>query len=117
MNWGGAYYDNGALLIDVFLESEQSYQIICAGFLQSFGVETLIVFIFGLKEGGKIYLNRYRAERWGGERLFRKQIDGAGAFSENEIDGAETFYEKNIDGAEIFSGKIKSTGQRLFQKK
>ena len=24
MNGGGAYYDNGALLIDVFLENEQS---------------------------------------------------------------------------------------------
>ena len=48
MNWGGAYYDNGAPLIDVSLESEQS-QIICAGFLQSFGLKKLIVFIFELK--------------------------------------------------------------------
>ena len=62
---GGAYYDNGALLIDVFLESEQRLEIIRAGFSKSFGVKKLIV-ISSLNGRGQIYLNRYRSKCWGG---------------------------------------------------
>ena len=35
----GGYYNDGALIIDIFLEWEQSFQGTRAGFLESFGVE------------------------------------------------------------------------------